>query len=118
MGNKITTFQEINGKADSNIDLARKYLSIVFIVNDIHITNRKLDLLSYIAVNGINSVTSRANFCKNYNSSKATISNMISELYKSGIIIKEDGRVKLNPSLCLNFDINLTLKIGISINAH
>src|SRR5665647_995843 len=106
-----TTVQNINRKAENSVDLARKYLSIVFIVNDIHVQNRKLDLLSYLAIHGINSVTSKVNFCQKYNSSQATISNMISELYEDKILVKENGKVKLNPSLSLDFDNSLTLKI-------
>ena len=93
MDNKLTTEQKINGKASSPIDLARKYLAIIFILNNLHIQNRKLDLLSYMAINGINSVTARTNFCKEYGSSQATISNMISELYEDKILIKENGKV-------------------------
>lgn len=118
MENKVTTVQSINRKMEEPIDLARKYLSIVFILNNIHITKRKLDLVSFIAVNGINSVTAKSNFCKNYHSSKATISNMISELYESKILVKESGKVKLNPLLSLNFDNNLSLKIHLFFDAH
>ena len=113
-----TTVQNIKGRVDSPIQLARKYLSVIFILNDIHMTNRKLDLLSYIALYGINSITSKVNFCKEYKSSQATISNMISELYEEKILVKQLGKVKLNPSLYLNFNNNLLLKIDLQLNAH
>lgn len=111
-----TTLQNINRKIKDPTDLARKYLSIIFLLNNIHITKRKMDLLSHMAIYGINSITSKTDFCKKYNSSQATISNMISELYETKILIKEAGKVKLHPSLCLNFDNSLSL--NITLDAH
>ena len=113
--NKVTTVQNINRRADGPTDLARKYLSIIFTLNNIHITKRKLDLLSYMSIYGINSITSKVNFCKQYKSSQATISNMISELYEEKILIKENGKVRITPSLSLNFNHPLTLKVDISL---
>ena len=118
MEGKKTTVQEIVKDIDSPIELAKKYLSIIFIINDIHVPKRKLQLLSYISIYGISSVTSRENFCRQYNSSKATIGNMVSELYKDKLLVKEKGKIKLNPDLSPNFNNNLFLNIKLMANAH
>lgn len=119
MEGKKTTVQNISKNIESSLEMAKIYLSIIFIINNIHITKRKLQLLSYISIYGINSVTSRENFCKQYKSSKATIGNMISELYEDNILIKEQGKIKLNPVLSPNFENNFLLNINLNISdAH
>jgi TATA-box binding protein (TBP) (component of TFIID and TFIIIB) len=55
----------------------------------------------------------REEFCKTYNSTSPSINNIISKLKKVGIFIKENGKVKVNPIIVVDFRNDLTLEIKL-----
>jgi hypothetical protein len=110
-------YQEIAKQLDNSYSLAYIYFSIVFAVNSIRIPRRKLQLVAYISINGISSVSAKKGFCDLYKSSPATVGNMISELSKEGILIKENGKIRVHPDLSINFDRDVLLKVSLW-NAH
>lgn len=99
-------------------DVAKKYYSVMFAVNDINVTERELQLVSYIAVNGsISYKHNKEEFCKQYNTSSATINNMVSRLKQLYILVKEDGKIKINPLISLDFKKNVVLQITLENEA-
>jgi TATA-box binding protein (TBP) (component of TFIID and TFIIIB) len=55
----------------------------------------------------------REEFCKTYNSTSPTINNIISKLKRIGIFIKENGKVKINPVIVIDFKKNINLDIQL-----
>jgi hypothetical protein len=55
----------------------------------------------------------REEFCKTYNSTSPSINNIISKLKKVGIFIKENGKVKVNPIIVIDFTKDITLEIKL-----
>jgi hypothetical protein len=55
----------------------------------------------------------REEFCRTYNSTSPSINNIISKLKKIGIFIKENGKVKVNPIISIDFTKDLTLEIKL-----
>lgn len=110
--------QRIERQTNDRVELAFKYLSIVFSLNNIHITKRKLQLLAFISCKGIKSVNSRQEFCSTYKSSEATINNMISELYEAKLVEKEDGKVKIATALRMDFNSIDGISLNIILHAH
>jgi hypothetical protein len=55
----------------------------------------------------------REEFCKTYNSTSPSINNIISKLKRIGIFIKENGKVKVNPIIIIDFKNDLTLEIKL-----
>jgi hypothetical protein len=55
----------------------------------------------------------REEFCKRYNSTSPSINNIISKLKKVGIFVKENGKVKVNPIIVIDFKNDLTLEIKL-----
>jgi hypothetical protein len=49
-----------------------------------------------------------------YNTTTATINNIVSKLKRMGIFIKKDGKIKVNPVIVLDFDKNITLLIKLN----
>jgi predicted heme/steroid binding protein len=98
----------------SPIQLARVYYSMLCSIGNIHLSKRQLDLLAYIAVRGtISSVSAREDFCKQFNSSKQTINNIVSELKEIGLLVKENGKIKVKPSIALDFTNDVHLNISL-----
>ena len=107
-----TIVQKIKKIESSTFDKAFKYYSLLFTINDLHLTQREIQLVAFTATKG-NISYHREEFCKTFNSSSPTINNMISKLKKSGILIKDAGKIKVNPQIVFNFEQPIVLQISL-----
>jgi TATA-box binding protein (TBP) (component of TFIID and TFIIIB) len=106
--------QRLKKNVYTDIELAIKYYSILSAVNNLHLTEREIQLISFTAIKGnITYANVREEFCKTYNSTSPSINNIISKLKKVGIFIKENGKVKVNPVISIDFTKDLTLDIKL-----
>jgi hypothetical protein len=106
--------QRLKKDVYTDIELAIKYYSILSAVNNLHLTEREIQLISFTAIKGnITFANVREEFCKTYNSTSPSINNIISKLKKIGIFIKESGKVKVNPIIVIDFKKDLTLEIKL-----
>lgn len=113
MENAIT-FQRLKKEYRDRFALAEGYYLLLFSLNNIHLTERELQLIAFSAIKGnLSSANVREEFCKIYNTSFPTISNMISRLRKLNIVIKEDRKIKINPRIILNFEKDVILEIKL-----
>jgi len=106
--------QRLKKIVDSDIELAMTYYSVLSSINNLHLTEREIQLISFTAIKGnITYANVREEFCKTYNSTSPSINNIISKLKKLGIFIKENGKVKVNPIISIDFTKDLTLDIKL-----
>lgn len=106
--------QRLKKDVSTDIQLAEKYYSILSAINNLHLTEREIQLISFTAIKGnITYANVREEFCKTYNSTSPSINNIISKLKKIGIFIKENGKVKVNPVITIDFKKDLTLEIKL-----
>ena len=106
--------QSLKKVIDTDIQLAEKYYSVLFTINNIHLTEREIQLIAFTAIKGnITYANVREEFCKTYNSTSPTINNIISKLKRLDIFIKENGKVKINPKICIDFKKDLMLNIKL-----
>ncbi len=106
--------QRLKKDVSTDIELAIKYYSILSAINNLHLTEREIQLISFTAIKGnITYANVREEFCKTYNSTSPSINNIISKLKKIGIFIKENGKVKVNPVIVIDFKKDLTLDIKL-----
>jgi len=106
--------QRLKKNVSTDIELAITYYSVLSAINNLHLTEREIQLISFTAIKGnITYANVREEFCKTYNSTSASINNIISKLKKIGIFIKENGKVKVNPIISIDFikDLNLDIKL-------
>jgi hypothetical protein len=90
--------QRLKKDVFTDMELAMKYYSILSAINNLHLTEREIQLISFTAIKGnITFANVREEFCKTYNSTSPSINNIISKLKKVGIFVKENGKVKVNP---------------------
>lgn len=89
---------------ENSLELAKRYYALLSAMNDLKLTEREIQLISFTALRGNISYSDvRDEFCKTYGSSNPTINNMVSKLKKKGILVKDKGKVKVNPSICPRF---------------
>jgi predicted transcriptional regulator len=99
------------------LDKAIKYYTLLSSVNNIKLSDRELQLLAFTAINGnISYSTNKKEFCEMFDSSMQTINNIVSKLKKLGLLVKKDGKVKVNPVVMLDFEKDLTLVIKLISN--
>jgi hypothetical protein len=106
--------QRLKKDVSTDMELAMLYYSILSAINSLNLTEREIQLISFTAIKGnITFANVREEFCKTYNSTSPSINNIISKLKKVGIFIKENGKVKVNPVISIDFTKDLTLDIKL-----
>lgn len=106
--------QVLKKEVYTNMQLAEKYYSFLSVINNLNLTEREIQLIAFTALKGnITYANVREEFCRTYNSSSPSINNIISKLKKIGIFIKENGKVKINPKIVIDFNNDLTLDIKL-----
>lgn len=106
--------QRLRKDLRNDTDVAYKYYSVLSAFNDLQLTTREIQLISFVAVSGSISVPSnKEKFCKEYDTTGATVNNMVSKLKKKNLLIKKDGKIIVNVIISLDFsnDVNLEIKI-------
>ena len=94
--------------------LAEKYYAILSAINGLKLTQREIQLVAFTAVKGNMSYANvREEFCRKYETTTPTINNIISKLKKIGLLTKVDGKVKVNPVVQLNLNLDVTLDIKL-----
>lgn len=85
-------------------------------INDIKLTARELELLSFINYRGtISSTSAKEEFCKVFNSSPGTASNMTARLLKQKLLVKDKAKVRINPALKVDFDTPFVIRFFIDV---
>ena len=111
----IILVQKLRKKENDVFSLAERYYTILSAVNDLHLTEREIQLIAFTAVKGnISYANIREEFCNKHNTSSATINNIISKLKKIGVLIKDGTKVKVNPVIILDFNKNISLEIKLT----
>jgi hypothetical protein len=106
--------QSLKKDVKTDIELAEKYYSVLFTINNLHLTEREIQLIAFTAIKGnITYANVREEFCKIYNSTSPTINNIVSKLKRLGIFVKENGKVKINPKIIIDFKKDLMLNIKL-----
>ena len=106
--------QQLAKEHTDKYELAQKYYSLLSALNNLKLTEREIQLVAYTAIKGtITYANARTEFCEKYNTTTATINNIVSKLKKVGIFIKEDSKVKVNPVIVLDFDKHINLFIQL-----
>jgi hypothetical protein len=115
MEKKITA-QKLRKKEKDILAVARRYYAILSAINDLHLTEREIQLIAFTAIKGnISYSTNREEFCSLYKSSSATINNIISKMKKIGLLVKDASKIKVNPKIILPFENDIILETKITI---
>lgn len=106
--------QKLKSSVKKPYDMAEKYYAILIALNNIALTQRELQLLSYTAVEGnISDPTVKQRFCDEFKTTVPTVYNAVGRLKKLNLLVKEGKEIKVNPYISLNFkdDVLLTIKM-------
>lgn len=94
--------------------LAEMYYNVLSIVNNLKLTQREIQLMAFTAIKGnISYANIREEFCKKHNTSSPTINNIISKLKRMGVLVKDNGKIKVHPAISLQFQKDVVLEIKL-----
>jgi len=114
MDTRKTIIQKIGLTEEDALAMARRYYSVLSAMSNSSLTEREIQLIAFTAVRGnISYSTNREEFCTLYKSSSPTINNIISKLKKLGLLVKDGGKIKVNPLYLLDFNNNLVLQLSL-----
>ena len=107
--------QKIRRVEKDEFAIAEKYYSLLSAVNNLHLTNREVQLVAFTAIRGnISYASNRKEFCTKHGTTSPTINNIISKLKKINVLVKDGSKVKVNPVILLPFekeDVTLEIKL-------
>jgi len=112
---KLKSIRQILRKnVKDEYEKAERYFSIISVINDLNLTSREIQLIAFTAIKGnISYANYKEEFVKKYNSSLATVGNIVCKLKKMKVFVKDGDKVKVNPVLKLDFNLQLLLEINI-----
>ena len=93
--------------------LAFKYFSILSVLNDMNMVKRDIQLLAYAVSENKDVSEIKEEFIEKFSTSKATVGNIISKLYKLNVLKKNKRVVSVNPLLLLDFSTDMLLATTI-----
>lgn len=106
--------QRLKKELINDIDVSYRYYSVLSALNDLLLTKREIQLMSFISVSGSVSISeNREKFCKSYDTTSATVNNMVSKLKRRNLLMKKDGKIVVNSIISLDFSKDLSLEIKI-----
>ena len=109
--------QKLKKATEDKYQLAERYYEIVSSLNSLSLTTREVQLVAYAAIHGNISYTHiKKEFCEKYATSVQTIYNIVSKLMKLKVLIKDNGKIKVNPVICLKFNDSIKLEITLEFN--
>jgi len=109
--------QKLKKVSGDKYHLAEIYYEILSSLNSLELTKREIQLVAFAAIHGNISYTHiKSEFCSKYNTSIQTIYNIVSKLTKLKVLVKDNGKIKVNPIIILNFEDMIRLEITISPN--
>lgn len=108
--------QTIRKRTKDNIDSGIIYYTMLFSLNpSLHLAKKHIELIAYINNRGtISTPGARDEFCERFNTTVATISNMVSTLTKKKVLIKEFRKTKLTPALRIDFNKDIVVRLYIN----
>ncbi len=106
--------QKIHKQYDDH-NMAVKYYTIIFALNNINLAKKDVELMAFIANKGyINDRASKEEFSKKYKSAYNTVVQTTTKLKKMGLLSKRGGQLKVAPVFDLNFTAPIFLNIILS----
>lgn len=118
MEDKQVIVKTIKKSFDDKIKAGITWFKFIAAINDIKLAPRELELLAFINYRGtISSTSAKEEFCKVFDSSEGTVSNMSAKLLKMKpkLLIKEKSKIKVNPLLRVDFDKDFVVRFFIDV---
>src|SRR6478609_5389210 len=113
--NQSPILQRLNPLVQDEFSKAQAYYCILSSLNNLFLTEREVQLIAFMVIKGnMLSLPIKEEFCIKFDSTLATISNMVSKLRKKHILVKDKNKTKVNPKIVLDFSRPVVLQISLS----
>ena len=107
--------QKIKKQYNNEIEVGIKYFALICVLNDIPITLRELQLLSFIATKGsISSKRYKQEFMSMFSTTFSYTNALVTLLTKKHLVVKKDGKKILAPQFLKDFSKDIFLQLNIN----
>lgn len=107
--------QKLQKSYESPLKKALAYYALISALYGLKLQKKEIELLAFTSLRGtITPLPAREEFVKQFGSSMATIQNMKSKLFKMGLLVKDGEMYRVTPSIALQFDKEIILKINLT----
>lgn len=101
------------------LEKAIVYYKVISVMYNLDLAEREAQLLAYTSRRGtISSITAKQEFVRIFDSSLATVNNMISKLRKRKLLIKKDRKVIVNPRISMDFSQKVVLLLKLDTDGE
>lgn len=113
---KNTIVQKWVKQVDDPVEMGIKYYTLLSAVNDLGLTARETEILSYTSYRGsIDALQVKKDFCKRFGSTLATVGNLMTKLKKLKYLVRDEERkIVVNKDIDFNFESDFVIKIGLN----
>lgn len=112
--NNYMIVQRLRKELKTDSSIAEKYYGVLSVLNDLGLTSRDVELLAFVATTG-NVITkeNKKRFCEVYDTTEATVNNIVSKLKKMKLFTKSGKDIQINPVIRLDFvkDVGLDIRL-------
>lgn len=114
----MITVQKIKKTTSGESEVAEMYFKLLATLNGFHLKPMEIKMLVFLATVGSISIGGNKKLFseQNENCSNYSINNIISSLYKKGLLSKNDGRTSLKRILSIDFKNSIILQINLDVN--
>lgn len=110
----MPTVQKLYKKLETAIGVGVKYFSILKLLNNLDWTEKEIEMLAFIGARGVpRKGGDRELFGAIFNTDAKAAYNLTYRLYKKGLLIEEDGKRTLHPSLRTPYSDGIELQIRL-----
>ena len=108
--------QRLNKIVNDEYETAQQYYEILGVLNDLGLAKGEIQLIAFTAIKGnITLGNIRKEYCTKYDTTIATINNIVHRMKKKNIIHKVDGMLIVNPKINqIDFSQDLGLIISVT----
>jgi len=109
--------QRLNKEVQNRFDVAHKYYQILSVLNDMRLSEGEVQLMAYTAIRGnITEKKFRKEYCIFYDTTIATINNVVHRLKKRKLLLKDNGIIFINPSInTLDYSEGISLIVNLTL---
>jgi len=114
MGTQPPILQRISPKTSDEFSKAFAYYELMSAINHLYLTEREIQLIAFMVIKGnMLTLPVKEEFCTRFDSTIATIGNMVTRLKKKNVLIKEKNKIRVNPQIVLDFSRIIVLQIKL-----
>jgi hypothetical protein len=110
----MPVLQKIKKTYPTSLEVGVKYYALLSLLNNRKWKKREMELMAFTSLRGdIAGGGAKQQFVELVGTTIDTIGNLICQMSKKGLLVKEDKKIKVHPALQLDFSKEIILQLNL-----